>query len=51
MATALEHTPVVKGKDSLKFNEQLEKNQSKKASPEEKARIAKLVEKILKGSK
>lgn len=48
MATAIEHTPVLKGKSSKRFNEQLSADENNKVSPTEKQRITQLVEKILK---
>jgi hypothetical protein len=48
MATAIEQTPILKGKSSKRFNEQLAADEKNKVSPAEKARITQLVEKILK---
>ncbi len=47
MATAIEHTPTLKGKSSKRFNEQLSADEKNKISQAEKQRITKLVEKIL----
>jgi hypothetical protein len=50
MATAIEHTPTLKGKSSRRFNEQLSADEKNKVSPADKKRITQLVEKILKKS-
>lgn len=47
MASPISITPVLSGKDSVKFNKELELNRSIKVSDKEKSRIANLVREIL----
>lgn len=47
MASPISITPVLRNKDSVKFNKDLELNRSNKVSKEEKERIANLVKQVL----
>jgi hypothetical protein len=47
MASPISITPVLSGKDSVKFNKELELNRSNKVSKQERERITNLVRDIL----
>lgn len=47
MATPIKDTPILYGKDSDRFLEEVKKNENKKITEEEKAKNIKLYEKVM----